>query len=808
MPGRFWTFILTVIFFWGSLGSATAQDTDSSEFIRRLKKIGDQETYNSIQKYRAGQIAIRQQVLLEGIRSVTERAKIYLKNGLDTTGILQTLNSTNHSLELVKDGVFVNAGSSHSQRDLAVSAAILSELMVNMARVKNEVATYTHDLVSFRNQIDSLSMDSALYTFPKDSIGSVKYISRLKVIAREIGPVDTALDQSLANIQDLHNKVDASLYAVRFAQEEIEKFRVQQTAETFERNFPNITAPAQFSRPFPDIVNLSLAKEKLALGFYLYDNPGRILFLVLGTLLLTIYIRSLRLHLQRQGGLHADFSQQLILKRPAASAIILSVSLFQFIFLNPPFIFSFFLWLVAGICLALLFKGFITPWWMRFWVAMLVFFLLAGLDNMLLQASREERWFMLGLSAAGAIFSLYVLFTGRKGDLKEKGILYFIAFVAVMELAATLFNFTGRYNLGKTLLITGYSGLVIAILFLWTVRLLNELLRISNSVYKHPDKKLVFLNFDRIGDKVHPFFYVVLVFGWFLLVGRNSYAFTEIIQPVKTFLTKVRSVGDYNFSINGLFVFFVILLSSLLLSRIISFFTAEPNEQNRQGDKNGRIELGSWLLLVRILVISLGIFLAFAASGIPLDKITIILGALGVGIGLGLQSLVNNLVSGLIIAFEKPVNVGDSIEVNGRPGTMKSIGFRSSVVALQDGSFLIIPNGDLLSQQLINWSMGKHIKRLKISVGVAYGTDLSLVKQTISELLKKEQRILNAPPAQILAREFAASSIDFDIHFWVPITTDSLLLKSEVITQIEAAFKAAGIEIPMPQQEVHIRPDA
>jgi small-conductance mechanosensitive channel len=143
---------------------------------------------------------------------------------------------------------------------------------------------------------------------------------------------------------------------------------------------------------------------------------------------------------------------------------------------------------------------------------------------------------------------------------------------------------------------------------------------------------------------------------------------------------------------------------SVITSKIVSFFATDA--RIRPGGDERRAGLGSWLLLIRITIISLGLFLAVAATGAPLDRITIILGALSVGVGLGLQALVNNLVSGLIIAFEKPVNVGDSVEIGGRSGMIKSIGFRSSILSTVDGAEVIIPNGDLLNAHLVNWSLG------------------------------------------------------------------------------------------------------
>lgn len=804
-------FLVTGIF---SLVNAQQGDTNSyvqnedsskgSSFFRKWKMVGEKETLHSLEKYKAGQIAIKQQQLIDDIRTTSQHAKIYLRKGIDSHAINRHLDQVEAYIRVVNDGVFVNAGTAQTQRNLAVSSAILTELLFNTAAEKDKVVTYTNNLVNFRDRIDSLSVDSALYTFPKDSIAIIKYLKRLQIVAKDLGPVDTMLDQSLANIQNLRSRAELLVFSLGAELEEVERKRADLTEHTFDQMFPYISGPVNYSRPFLDIIKSSLAKEKLALSFYIRDNIERIFILLVLLAFTIIFIRSFRQKMVEKLELHPDFNGQLVLRSPILSGILLNTSLFQFIFLDPPFIFSFVLWLIAAICLAFIFRGFISVHWMRFWIVTIILFTLASFDNMILQASREERWIMLVLSVTGVIYGTYILAIGKRFELKEKGILLFIAFMVLVECAASLFNIFGRYNLSKTLLISGYSGVVIAILFLWTVRLINELLGLTSRLYKHPEKKLFYIDFDRLGDKVPGILYIFLVLGWFILVGRNSYAFKQIVNPFNDFLTTERTLGDYSFTINGLFIFILILTSSMLLSRIISFFAAEPGEKLQNGKNSGRIELGSWLLLIRIFIISMGLFLAFAASGIPLDKITIILGALGVGIGLGLQGLVNNLVSGLIIAFEKPVNVGDLIEVNGKPGTMKSIGFRSSVVTLSDGASLIIPNGDLLSQHLVNWTMGKNIKRLSVSFGVAYGSDLVRVKQLVNQLLEADQRILDNPSPLVVANEFAPSSINFEILFWVKLFTESHVIKSEVITKIDECFKAEGIVIPMPQQELHI----
>lgn len=192
--------------------------------------------------------------------------------------------------------------------------------------------------------------------------------------------------------------------------------------------------------------------------------------------------------------------------------------------------------------------------------------------------------------------------------------------------------------------------------------------------------------------------------------------------------------------------------------------------------------------------------MAFAASGLPIDKITIVLGALSVGVGLGLQSLVGNLVSGLIIAFERPVNVGDQIEINNKSGIMKSIGFRSSVVLLNDGSCLIVPNGDLLSTHLINWSISNNRRKLTITVNVDYGSDLQQVIALLKDIASEDERILQHPEVQAVARELGAQAIVFDLVFWIRNQFEAISISSMVITRIHTVFKEKGIVIPHPQK--------
>ncbi|MEX6689611.1 mechanosensitive ion channel [Danxiaibacter flavus] len=754
------------------------------------------------EKYQSGKLVIQQNRVLEEMKKVNQQAKNFIKERLDTPLIKKDIDHVQQSLEITKDGVFSNVGTSQTQRNLTVTETILSKLLNLMSKHKISVDNYANQLTAFRNKIDSLSTDSSLYEVPGDSIHFVQYVKHISVLAKEMSPIDSAIDKSLTAIQDLQLKVDVEVLELKGLIEDVGVYRKDLSLLTFKREFGNIWSPVLYSRPISEIVYHSFAKEKLTLQFYTGDSIGRIVVLLLLIGIVTIFLRTLKQKIitgDNEEGLH---NGHLVIKFPFLSACIIVISLFQFFFLDPPFIFSFCLWMISLVCLIFIFKNYISGYWMKFWIVLIVLFILASADNFLLQASRAERWIMLGLSLTGIVYCINILLKGKFHELKEKRIVYFIVFVILLEIASALFNIYGRYNFSKTLLIMGYIGVVIAIMFLWVVRLINETLYLSSKVYTTPDKKMLYLNFDKVGKKVPAFFYVLLVVGWFILIAKNFYAYKQIVAPFNDFLNADRTLGDYTFSIYGLFIFLLIMFCAMVLSRIVSFFASDTETTDQQ--KKGA-SLGSWLLLIRILIISLGLFLAIAATGLPIDKITIVIGALGVGIGLGLQGLVNNLVSGLIIAFEKPVNVGDIVELNGQIGIMKSIGFRSSIITLFDGSSVVIPNGDILSHHVINWTMSKNKKRLIIPVGVSYGSDLEKVHAILATTMDNDDRILKYPEPIVLARGFNESAVDFELRFWVKHIKDSFALTSDIISRIDLAFKKEGIVIPFPQRDVHFR---
>jgi small-conductance mechanosensitive channel len=201
------------------------------------------------------------------------------------------------------------------------------------------------------------------------------------------------------------------------------------------------------------------------------------------------------------------------------------------------------------------------------------------------------------------------------------------------------------------------------------------------------------------------------------------------------------------------------------------------------------------ILLIRLAIWTAGFLIAVAAAGIPLDRVSIMIGALGVGIGFGLQTIVNNLVSGVIIAFERPIQVGDQIEIGGKSGTVKEIGVRASKIHNSEGADIIIPNGDLLSQHLINWTMQGRSKRVEFTIGVPYSTNLDVARNLIDEKLKENKNILQTPEPVIIIQDFSDYAINIRILLWVPDLASAGSVRTTAMIDIKNTLAGAGIQL-------------
>lgn len=209
--------------------------------------------------------------------------------------------------------------------------------------------------------------------------------------------------------------------------------------------------------------------------------------------------------------------------------------------------------------------------------------------------------------------------------------------------------------------------------------------------------------------------------------------------------------------------------------------------------------------LLHYAIVLVGILLALSMLGLGLQNFVVLLGAFGVGIGFGLQDIVNNFLSGLILLFERPIKVGDGVLIDGEYGTVLRIGMRSTVVQNLDEAELIVPNAQMISQKVTNWTLSNRRVRLVVPVGVAYGSDLETVLAILLETGLQHLEVLGNPKPSPLFVQFGASSLDFELRVWISNVDHRPRIKNELLLYIDKRFREAGIEIPFSQHDLHIR---
>lgn len=210
--------------------------------------------------------------------------------------------------------------------------------------------------------------------------------------------------------------------------------------------------------------------------------------------------------------------------------------------------------------------------------------------------------------------------------------------------------------------------------------------------------------------------------------------------------------------------------------------------------------------IARYIFFIVGLFVVIHASGIDLSGLALLGGALGVGIGFGLQNITNNFVSGVVILLERPVKVGDRIEVSGTSGDVVSISARATTVVTNDGISVIIPNSELISTRVTNWSLtGKNV-RFKVPVPVAYGTDQAKVVQLLLEVADEDPNVEKSPAPTVRLKEFASSALIFEVVFWTSkLMQRQGMMKSRINLAVNKKFKESGIVMPFPQMEVSVK---
>ncbi len=280
--------------------------------------------------------------------------------------------------------------------------------------------------------------------------------------------------------------------------------------------------------------------------------------------------------------------------------------------------------------------------------------------------------------------------------------------------------------------------------------------------------------------------------------------FAEAFEKLRQALTyPLLKLGGNTVTLAGIVELIVLVAAVLVAERIVR------RQLITRVLRRTRLDLPLQYAIGRIagyLFIALGLYIALQLVGINLTSLAFVAGAVGVGIGFGLQNIVNNFVSGIIILAERPIAIGDRVEVSGVAGRVARMSLRSTTVITNDNISIIVPNADFISQPVTNWSHGDPRVQLRLPLGVAYGTDLDQLQRALLEVARENPHVMKDPAPSVYFIEFGDSSLNFELGVWTQDMTHSpRRFRSDLYFAIEKKLRENKIEIPFPQRDLHLR---
>ncbi|MCC6761777.1 MAG: mechanosensitive ion channel [Chitinophagaceae bacterium] len=755
--------------------------------VRRTQNRNDTALVNKLNK-------------MEDYANVLSNMANKISRMVDTTEMLDALSNIEDQILLAKEGIN-SRWHEPNLRNMVATKVLLTEVLRHLESWQKTVSVSNKELVIMRQFLDSLRNDSALRVVPRDSALAQQYSSRIVDLLRRYKPMDSVVNIYMIEVGMIQGRIVRNLLDVKDQLAVIDVAVKSMRTHYFNRDAPPIWA-SKGKHSISNVISTSLGKATLVLSYYLRSSTNATMLALLVFALLWLVIRVMKTKLQKA---HKELVLTQFMPHVHRSAMLtalfVSLSVAQLLFGNVPMVFLQSLWILMWISITYLFWQDLNKEWQKVWIGFGLLFLWACLENLVLESSPFERWLMLLVSIGGMLLCIHMVRLYKKQNVQAPYFLFFSGLFMLQEGLAAIANMAGAYTFGRAMAVGGYFNLVIGFMFFHGITLVKELIVLSYEYYRRNDRLSSVVNLLVIKQRAEEFLPWVAWAGWFIVFAKNLNFYDVMIAVVKSFLTEERVLGNIVFSFSSVVIFFITIWLSTVIAQFVAFLLGGNNSTVSNIQKT---RFSSLILVSKLGIISLGLIIAFAASGIPLDKITIIIGALGVGIGFGLQNIVNNLVSGVILAFEKPIQIGDQVEVGGMLGKIKEIGIRSSKLATFEGAEVIIPNGDLISQQVVNWTLSNNHRRVEIIVGVKYGSNLLDAKTILEKVLLDNEKVDKHPMPLVLVHQFNNSSIDFRLLFWTDISL-WVELKSEIMLGVDQAFRSAGIEIPFPQQDVYIK---
>ena len=682
-------------------------------------------------------------------------------------------------------------------RNVQMFSTLLDQLEQDTKKYGARLNQFDNELDGIKKEIFDIRKDTVVRHIFRDSALRASFREQLKQLRVKWKSADSVIKTVNHNIDNTLARTSANQLAISELQGQVATLLKTTGIKAFgkERKYLWEFQKKRISST-PAVVTdykKAIGDEKKITQYYFSHTRSQIVLLLLSGLAFFFWVsynfRSLR-KTNKAGALQM-LNIQYLKRLPVFASLIVLLNLAPLFDLNAPEIYIESIIVLLMFTLTFYFRkrlpGGLFFWWLVFmtiFVAIL-FGRLFGLPFSL------QRWWLLILNGASFVLALILLLRFKKQYSRYKTFFLAARLYIFLNLLAFICNLFGRVTLANIFSSTAIYAFVQIVALVIFIEVLKEafLLQIQGSRQRknYPES----FDYGLIAKGILKLAGLLAVIIWLVVFTTNLNIYSAITDQVMSVLTTPRKLGSFSFTLRGIILFLVIIWAANFLQKYIAYFFGDIGDDAAFDNKGQR----SRLLITRLVLLIAGFLLAVAASGLPVDKITVILGALGIGIGLGLQSIVNNFVSGIILIFDRPLRIGDTVEIGDKKGRVKEISVRSSTLLTPDGAEVIIPNGDILSHNIVNWTLSNNYKRVDVGFTIDKLIFSEDIRAHVAQIVQSLPDALPQKEPEILINNVTSQSTQLKIFFWCKDIAKTEYARSEAYGAIYKYLEGKGIKI-------------
>ena len=626
-------------------------------------------------------------------------------------------------------------------------------------------------------------------------------LQRVQSVVDSVERTRQATESGQAHVLALQSRVSEDQARIRRALSLIEQAEIQALQHIFVRDSPPIwnlqtSLGAEWEQHSGESFSFQLQASAAFAKRLPFTFLVHALFIVLVATALYWMRRRIRKSAEEKPGLQRALP---ILDVPVSTAFALSLLVIPSIYAQAPRLILAIMGLLALIPAIVVLRRLLLSNSFPILYAIVILYFIGQLRVLAASLPVLARFIFLGQLLAACVMLVWVLRSWRlptESVETHSRVWRTIRVVAKIGLillpAAFLANIFGYVNVGNLLGIIFLRSVYIAALLYTVIRIIEGLLIILLQVRPLASSRAISLHRVMIQRRTCRVLEVLAFLFWLNLLLSFFGLRDPLIATIETALNANLAIGSFNITLGSILAALITVWASFQVSKFLRFVLEEDVYHHLRLARGIPYAISTML---HYIILLLGFFVALGALGIDLTKLTILVGAFTVGIGFGLQNVINNFVSGLILLFERPIKVGDVIDVGGNAGEVTRIGIRASVIRTADGSEIIVPNGSLISSQVTNWTFSDRTRAVEVAVNVAGGVDPQRVIELLKSTAASHPGVAKEPPPQVYVTNFSAGAVTFQLRAWTDRHEDWTQLRSDLSLALNEALVREKIAI-------------